>query len=121
MPTAATTPTENKHRKVIVSPQTDEDKGMDGYAYVSGTTVKFRFGQPTSLRGNIIDFLRDVKVASRVHEEYTDLDKKRKVRVVKKEVSRYKVFELGKDFKLGEDFEGYEFDEDEGINSPEAP
>lgn len=111
---------EDKHRKVIVSPQTEEDKGMDGYAYVGGITVKYRFGQPTSLRGSIIDFLKDVKVVSREPEEYIDYDKKRKVRIVKKEVDRYKVFELGKDYKLGEEFDDFDFDEEEDINSEEA-
>lgn len=114
--------TEDKHRKVLVSPQTDEDKGMDGYAYVDGITVKYRFGQPTSLRASIIDFLRECKVVTRIHEEYTDLDKKRKVRVIKKEVPRYKVFELGKDFDLGPEFEGIlpKEGENKDTNSPEA-
>lgn len=115
----------NKHRKVLVSPQTTEDEGMNGYAYVDGVTVKYRFGEPTSLRGNIIDFLKEVKVVTRVHEEYTDIDKKRKKRVVKKEVDRYKVFELGKDFKLGPEFAGLVdeeelSDQDKDINHIEA-
>ena len=109
----------DKHRKVLVSPQTDEDQGMDGYAYVNGLTVKYRFGEPTSLRASIIAFLKTVKVVKRVHETYTDFDKKRKVRVVKKEVNRYKVFELGKDFQLGDEFTGYDLDNVD-VNSEEA-
>lgn len=116
----ATKATEDKHRKVLVSPQTEEDKGMDGYAYVNGITVKFRFGEPTSLRASIISFLKDVDVVSRVHEEFTDIDKKRKKRVVRKSVKRYKVFELGKDFKLGAEFDGLLPDDDKDTNHPES-
>lgn len=118
--------TEDKHRKVLVSPQTDEDKGMDGYAYVNGITVKYRFGEPTSLRTSVIKFLEGIEVVTRVHEEYTDIDKKRKKRVVRKAVPRYKVFELGKDYQLGPEFDGYDLDsvDTEGLskdkNSKEA-
>ena len=117
----------DKHRKVLVSPQTIEDEGMVGYTYINGITTKYRFGEPTSLRQSSIDFLIDAKVVTRVHEEYTDTDKKRKKRVIKKEVPRYKVFELGKDYKLGEEFDGlvdeseYFENDDTGKNSPEAP
>jgi len=110
---------EDKHRKVLVSPQTEEDKGMDGYAYVNGVTTKYRFGEPTSLRESTIDFLKNVKVVTRVHEEYVDIDKKRKKRVIRKEVNRYKVFELGKDYNLGKEFDGYDLDNVD-INSDEA-
>ena len=111
------TATEDKHRKVLVTPQTKEDEGMDGYAYVNGLTVKYRFGEPTSLRASIIDFLKDAKVVTRTHEEFIDVDKKRKKRVVKREVPRYKVFELGKDFQLGEDFQNVtvNIDDDEEL------
>lgn len=98
--------TEDRHRKVLVSPQTTEDKGMNGYAFVSGLTTKYRFGEPTSLRASVIRFLKDAVVVTRTHEEYTDLDGKRKKRVIKKSVARYRVTELGKNFKLGEEFEG---------------
>lgn len=116
----STAKTEDKHRKVIVTPKTTEDEGLNGYAYVNGVTVKYRFGEPTSLRGSIIDFLRSLVVVTRVHEEYVDLDKKRKKRVVRKEVPRYGVFELGKDFKLGEEFNGMIID-GEKVNQEDLP
>lgn len=124
MPAAnKTQPVEDKHRKVLVSPQTDEDKGMVGYAYVNGVTVKFRFGEPTSLRASHIEFLKKVEVVKREHEDYLDpVDKKRKNRVVRRAKLRYKVFELGKDFKLDESVEKIvqQIEGNEDINSPEA-
>lgn len=117
------TATEDKHRKVLVTPQTKEDEGLDGYAYVNGVTVKYRFGEPTSLRASIIDFIKDIKVVTRMPEEFIDYDKKKKVRIVKREVKRYKVFELGKDYQLGPEFDDYNLDEEEtgDKTSTEAP
>lgn len=88
-----------KPRKVIVIPQTDQDDKHVGFVRIGAYHAKYRFNEPVTLRNGVIEFLKNTIVEkSEIQTSYNETTKKTSNKHVVKEIDRYKIIELSKEF-----------------------